>query len=243
MHKIRIKVWDAPIRLFHWALVIAIVLAWLSVNTELVETDWHWYTGLAMTFLLLFRLHWGFLGTLTARFSHFFPTPGRLVRALREPWQEIGHSPTAGLSVFAMLLLLLAMIVTGVFANDDITLQGPLASYVTEDFSDQMSSLHHWFFNGLLALVVLHLIAIAYYWQAKQHNLVPPMIHGRQAVPAHVADKVAPHALSVTRHLFRLATSLLLAAALTWLLFSPQAHALFVDPPPAPVAPASQHAW
>ena len=241
MIKTTIKVWDLPLRLFHWLLVITLMAAYLSVKTDWLETSWHRVTGCAVTFLVLFRLAWGVIGYRTARFSQFFPTPVRLLRYFRQPWHGIGHTPTAGLSVIAMLSVLAGMIVTGVFANDDISLQGPLADYVDEGWSDVMSDWHGLLFNVLLALVACHIVAIACYRVFKKDNLVIPMITGRKTL-THLSA-ITESALQPTRYGLRLVLSLLLAVLLTTGIFSPQLHQFMFKPSPAPVVPASQHAW
>ena len=240
MSEKRIKVWDAPIRLFHWSLLVLVVLAYLSVKTDWLDAEWHWFTGAGITFLASFRLLWGLWGSATARFSQFFPTPIRLVHYFRQTWQGVGHTPAGALSVMAMLLCLLAMITTGLFASDDITLQGPLAQYAGEAFSDQMSDWHGLLFYGLLGLVVLHVLAIGYYWRIRQHALLPAMIHGHATVTVTAAATLPR---PVRHRGWRLLASVLLAASLTWLLFSDTGHHLFHPPPPAPAAPTSQHAW
>jgi cytochrome b len=240
MQDTTIKVWDLPLRLFHWLLVITVAISYLSVKTDWLDVDIHWYAGLTVTFLWLFRLSWGFIGTSTARFSQFFPTPGKLLSYFSRSWQGVGHTPTGALSVIALLLLLAGMITTGVLASDDITLQGPLAKYIDEAFSDQMSEWHSLLFNVLLGLIVLHVLAIVFYWLFKKDDLLTPMIHGKKSVPLSASLTLKPINKSLG---WRLLLSLLIAGALTWLLFSPQAHTFFYQAPPAPVAPASQHAW
>lgn len=235
-----IKVWDLPLRLFHWLLVFTVAISYLSMKTDWLDVDFHWYAGLAITFLWLFRLSWGFVGTSTAKFAQFFPTPRRLTSYFRRTWDGVGHTPTGAASVIALLLLLAGMIATGIFASDDVTLQGPLAKYTDEALSDQMSEWHSLLFNVLLCLIVLHVLAIVFYGLFKKDNLLTPMIHGKKSVPLSTSLTLPP----INQRLgWRLLFSLLLSGALTWLLFSPQAHAFLYQPPPVPAAPASQHAW
>lgn len=240
MQSLSIKVWDLPLRLFHWCLVACVTIAVVSANTDWLSTDWHWYAGAGMTFLWLFRMVWGLNGSPTARFTQFFPTPRRLLQQLRQGWHPVGHTPTGGLSVIALLLLLASMIITGVFASDDIALQGPLAAYVDESFSDQMSDWHARLFNWLVGLILLHLLAIVYYRVVKHNHLILPMITGRKILALKDIHgwTEAPQRLG-----WRFAASTLIAGALTGALFSETVHTLFYQPPlPAPV-PASSAAW
>lgn len=240
MQALSVKVWDLPLRLFHWSLVIGVTIAFLSAKTEWLSTDVHWYAGTSLTFLWIFRILWGFSGSTTARFSQFFPTPRRLLTHVRHGWHQVGHTPTGGLSVMALLLLLAVMIITGVFASDDIALQGPLTPYVDESFSDLMSDWHARTFNWLLGLIALHLIAIIYYRVVKHNNLLLPMITGRKDLALKDIHGLtdAPQRLG-----WRFAGSALIAGIITWALFSTTVHTLFYQPTlPAPT-PASSATW
>ena len=81
--------WDWPTRLFHWALVAAIVSAWFS--TRYAETlgdatlQWHRYNGYAVLILLVFRVIWGFIGPSTARWKTFVRGPGAAIFTLATP--------------------------------------------------------------------------------------------------------------------------------------------------------------
>ena len=73
-----IRVWDLPLRLFHWLLAGLVVAAYVTVELGGNWMEWHGRIGLAILGLLIFRLAWGVAGSTHARFSGFFPTPGRL---------------------------------------------------------------------------------------------------------------------------------------------------------------------
>lgn len=239
MYDTPVKVWDFPLRLFHWLLVSTVTISYLSVKTDWLNTDLHWYAGISASFLWFFRFIWGFVGTATAQFTQFFPTPRRLLRYFRHGWHEIGHTPTGGLSVIALLLLLGGMIGTGVLSSDDITLQGPLAKYVDESLTDQMSEWHARLFNIFLGLITLHILAIFYYLIFKKNNLLHPMITGVKAVPLSMQTST-PIRKKFWRYLW---ASLLIAGLLTWGLFSSTAHHFFYQSSPVTTAPASTPAW
>jgi len=124
-----IRVWDPFIRIFHWSLVVAFSIAYLSGEDESLL---HIYSGYAVLGLVVFRLLWGIVGTEYARFSNFIYSPGALVRYLkslieRKPLYYVGHNPAAGLMVVALLLCLLVVSVSGlkVYAIEEG--RGPLA--------------------------------------------------------------------------------------------------------------------
>jgi cytochrome b len=156
------------------------------------------YGGYAILCLLLFRLLWGFWGSQHARFSDFLYGPTAIIHYIttlfkRTPSHYLGHNPMGAYSVFALLLLLAVQGITGLFADDDIFTEGPLASWVSNDTGDLMTRLHHFTFNLLLVFIALHLAAIAFYALFKRENLVRAMITGRKTL-THEAATLAPPA-------------------------------------------------
>ncbi|MEE4465410.1 cytochrome b/b6 domain-containing protein, partial [Azotobacter chroococcum] len=121
-----IKVWDAPLRLFHWSLALAVGAAmlsgWLGGNLMV----WHGRLGLLILGLLAFRLLWGLLGSTYARWSRILAAPLRLGDYLRGRWRQAGHNPLGALSVLALLGLAAFQVLTGLTASDDIAFQGQL---------------------------------------------------------------------------------------------------------------------
>ena len=179
----RIRVWDAPLRAFHWLLLAAVASA---IATGLLGGEWmvwHGRAGIVIVGLLGFRLGWGFVGSETARFVRFVPTPRDLLAYVQGRWQGIGHNPLGALSVLALLGLLAAQAGTGLFSNDDIAFAGPLSDRVSEDLVHSLTGWHHRLVNGLYALIALHLLAIGFYAVVKRLRLVPAMVTGWQDVP------------------------------------------------------------
>lgn len=171
-----VPVWDLPLRLFHWSLVLLFTLSWAS--GRMGKLDLHMKAGLVIMSLLFFRLAWGVMGSQTARFASFVGGPGRIRAYLRGQWSGLGHNPLGALSVLAMLGLLLAQTGTGLFATDDIATDGPLAWMVSSRTVKQLSALHRQGSWLLLGLVAAHLGAIVYYRVKAGENLVTPMISG-----------------------------------------------------------------
>jgi len=204
-------VWDLPIRLFHWALVLLLVTSY--VTAKLDELELHMLSGYAVLALLLFRLAWGLVGSDTARFSHFMRGPRAVFFYLRGGWVvQPGHNPAGGWSVAAMLILLCAQVGTGLFANDDIITQGPLAQFVEHDTSRTLTGLHHLIVNFLLAFVALHVGAIGYYRFARHQDLMTPMVRG-WAIATDAAKPPRVRSLWLAGGLFVAATSVAWAVA------------------------------
>lgn len=227
MKKIRIRVWDLPTRLFHWLLVILMVGAFISgqLGGDLIQ--WHGRAGLAIFGLVVFRLIWGFVGSTHARFANFIPRPSAIGAYVRGTWRGQGHNPLGALSVFSLLGLLSLQAVTGLFANDDIAYQGPLALVVSDGTSQWLSSLHRLNVTFLIALVVLHLAAILFYTLVKKDNLILPMISGAKEVEEEWAQPIEGGGLLP----FLFALILTLAAVAL-------AAGSFIEPPPQAPAPA-----
>ena len=170
-------VWDLPVRLVHWLLAALIAFSWWSVTNH--HTDWHIWSGCAILTLLIFRLLWGVAGSSTARFASFVRGPRAITDDLRGRWNGIGHSPLGALSVLALLLVVAVQVGLGLLAQDeDGIYAGPLSRLISSDSSDRARDLHESWFNVILALIVLHVAAIAYY-RLRGRKLTLPMITGR----------------------------------------------------------------
>ncbi|AQZ93953.1 cytochrome b/b6 domain-containing protein [Halopseudomonas phragmitis] len=184
-----VKVWDLPLRLFHWLLVICVIGALVTIKLGGTWMIWHGRFGLAIIGLLSFRLVWGIAGSTHARFVSFFPTPRRVIRYLRGQWEGLGHNPLGALSVFALIGLFGFQALSGLVATDDIAFSGPLTRVVSSDFSSLMSGWHRRTEELLYLLVGLHVLAIVIY-RVRGHNLLGPMIHGYKKAP-HPATEQA----------------------------------------------------
>jgi cytochrome b len=182
-----LKVWDLPTRFFHWSLLLLIVASWWT-STENGDMDIHMKCGYAVLALLLFRVIWGFAGSTTARFSSFVGSPRSVLDYLaatrrNESTQHIGHNPAGGWMVVMLLGMLLLITSCGLFANDDMMTEGPLAQHVGDRISDLATALHEQGFYLLLALVALHISAVLFYLLVKKENLVRPMLTGVKQMP------------------------------------------------------------
>ncbi len=215
-----VRVWDLPTRLFHWLLTACVVGSFVSAKIGGAAMAWHLRLGYAVATLLLFRLVWGFVGGRWSRFGQFVRSPAAVLRYLRGEaragdWFDVGHNPLGALSVLAMLVFLAAQVSSGLFADDEIATTGPLIRFVSGATSLELT----WYHKAvgqrvLLALVVLHLLAIVYYiWRGR--TLVRPMIGGDQAVDA--AREVPAAADGAGRRLLAAALVAACAGGVAWL--------------------------
>ena len=158
-----IKIWDAPVRIFHWALAAAIFIAYFSGDEVF---NLHAAAGYAAAVLIFFRLIWGFVGPYHSRFTTFMAGPaefGRFVRGLAtgQPPRYLTHNPIGAVSTVLLLGGTIAVIWTG--------LQGEAG----ED-------LHEVLAKGLMALVGLHVVGVIAESVMTRENLVRAMVTGRK---------------------------------------------------------------
>ena len=188
--RLSMRVWDLPTRLFHWVITLLVAASYFSAKFD--RMDLHFLFGYAMLTLLLFRLAWGFVGSDTSRFGSFIKSPIAGLRHLAQfrpsrddPDDGIGHNAAGGWMVLIMLALLAVQAVTGLFANDGATVDGPLKHVVPGATSDWLSGVHSLNFNIILAAITLHVLAVLAYAVAKRHNLLRPMITGKKRLPGN----------------------------------------------------------
>lgn len=194
-----VVVWDVPVRVFHWLIVVLVFSSWLTSELGGNAMTYHMWIGYTVLALVLFRIVWGFVGSRHARFRDFVRGPGSVLRYLRGMPGEMsaGHNPIGGWSVLALLASLAVQAVTGLFTNDEIATEGPLAARAGTEWSDLLSTVHRYNFYVLLALIALHVAAVLFYLLVKRQNLVWPMITGRKALPASAAGEARSASLAL----------------------------------------------
>lgn len=125
-----VKVWDLPVRIFHWALVIFFTFSYLSGEEE---TPLHAWSGYVIVALLVFRLVWGFIGSQHARFSDFVRSPNEVMGYTSDTLagrarRYLGHNPAGGLMVITLIFSLFATTLTGLLTYGVDEGKGPLGA-------------------------------------------------------------------------------------------------------------------
>jgi cytochrome b len=188
-----IRVWDLPVRLFHWLLVICIVVSFVTVKIGGNAMDFHARAGYCVLALIIFRICWGLIGSHHARFINFVPSPKSLFSYVSgKTTAGLGHNPLGALSVLALMASVGLQAVTGLFANDDISFEGPFAKHVSNGMVELLTSIHYFNEKVLIILIALHLCAILYYQKFKGENLVKPMIVGDKEIDPSEEAKYLP---------------------------------------------------
>lgn len=173
------KVWDLPLRIFHWLLVAGFVTAYLT------EDEWltvHVWAGYGIAGLLLFRLIWGFIGNHYARFAQFIVTPAVALAYLKDLYagtaqRYLGHNPAGAVMIVLLLINLLLTVLTGLTVYGADQGAGPLAGIGTEH-EELWEEVHEFFANFTLALVIAHVIGVAVESYLHRENLAKAMWHG-----------------------------------------------------------------
>lgn len=187
---VKVRVWDLPTRVFHWLLLVGVVGSVVSAKIGGGAMVWHFRFGFLVLMLVGFRILWGLFGGRWSRFTSFLYAPATVLRYLRGRPQpgdehvEVGHNPLGAFSVFALLLFLAVQLGTGLIADDEIANIGPLNKFVATETGLLATGWHKTYGQWILiTLVVLHVLAIAYYAFAKRRNLVAAMVAGDKLLP------------------------------------------------------------
>lgn len=205
-------VWDLPVRVFHWSLVVLFAASWGTAKLELLQL--HHYSGYTITTLVLFRLAWGVVGPRYARFTSFVAGPRRVLRYVRA-WAgggaqpQAGHTPAGGWMILCLLALLAAQVTTGMLNSHDGLDAGPWYWAASGAMREFFSAWRPRLFDLLLVFSAAHVTAVLLYRLRPGIDLVGPMFTGRK--------RTAEPAIAGSR--LPLACLLLLAAgAAVWLI-------------------------
>lgn len=192
----KVLVWDPPVRIFHWTLVVTFFAAYATGEDVPPLHEWMGYIVLV---LVLVRIVWGFVGSEHARFADFVRGPGAVFASLRDivllrPRRYLGHSPAGGAMVLLLLAMLAATTVTGILSDqseDGVTrtaLVTPAAADgrqredVTGHEESPLVEAHEALANLTLALVLLHIAGVIVASFTHRENLIASMFTGRKRI-------------------------------------------------------------
>jgi cytochrome b len=175
-----VYIWDPFVRVFHWTLVVAFTVAYLTED-DLLKV--HVFAGYLVGALVIARVIWGFVGPTRARFSDFVYAPVTALRYIRDlllfrSERYLGHSPGGGAMVVVLLLFLAATVVTGLVVYGGDQQAGPLAGMFTKDFGESFEEVHELIANITLGLIFAHVAAVVLASFVHRENLVRAMVTG-----------------------------------------------------------------
>ena len=179
-------IWDLPLRIFHWLLVISIGASWYTSKQDNGLIDYHLLLGYFTLGLIIFRIVWGFLGTTHARFLNIIPSLGKLIAYIQsfkqpKPIHYAGHNPLGSLMVFFMLTTIFLQAVSGLVMNDDVFTSAPYYGEFNKNIESILVTIHRNGFNVILGAIVLHISAVIFYERVKKQALIASMITGKKA--------------------------------------------------------------
>ena len=180
---LQIKVWDPLVRFYHWALVSAFIIAYITEEDFLTIHSWAGYLILS---LICIRFIWGFIGTPYARFSDFAYSPENIIQFLKDTLRlnakrYLGHNPAGGAMVFLLMFSLLITTTSGVVLLGAEEQAGPVAHWFAQPesmWADVLEEVHEFFANFTLFLVFVHIAGILVESLIHKENLVSAMITG-----------------------------------------------------------------
>jgi cytochrome b len=166
-----ILVWDAPVRVFHWLMVLCFAGAYLTAESE----KWrlvHVILGYTLGGLVAFRLVWGIMGTRYARFASFLTSPAAVLRYVRsmfshQPEHHVGHNPAGAVAIVLLLLLSVAIVASGWAVYNDVG-------------GHWLETLHEGATNAMLLVVAVHVAGVAVASSLHRENLVRAMLTGKK---------------------------------------------------------------
>ena len=205
-------IWDLPVRLIHWLLVILIAWSWYAVEIN-DDLETHMLLGYCILTLIIFRIAWGVVGTRYARFGSFIFSLREILNSGRKFFSRqygnyAGHNPLGGVSVVILLFLLALQTTTGLFSNDEEYYFGPLSDNVSPHAASILTEIHHVNFNVLLGFIILHVASVLFYLVYKKENLVRPMFTGRKPDPLNSFEPISGSRLIVAVILALICSSL-----------------------------------
>ena len=175
-----VLVWDLPVRVFHWLLVISFAGAWITAESE-AQQMLHYAFGYAACALILFRIVWGLVGTRYARFAQFIKGPAETMEHIKSLLtgkdhhyfsRNLGHNPAGALAMISLMVLVLLIGLTGYWS-------------VKEFYGDLMSEAHEAIASMALGVVVIHVAAAVIMSFMQKENLVKAMVTGKkQGMPS-----------------------------------------------------------
>jgi cytochrome b len=178
-----VKVWDPFVRMFHWTLVTAFAVAFVT------EDEWlglHVLAGYTAVALVGLRLAWGLIGTRHARFSDFVHGPRGVLAYLQDVLRGrapryLGHNPAGGAMIVALLVGLALTGVTGLLVYGASEAAGPFAGVVNGRWEEPLEDLHEVLANLTLILAGVHVAGVLASSLLHRENLVRAMVTGTKA--------------------------------------------------------------
>lgn len=197
----RVRIWDPLVRIFHWSLVAAVAVAWLTADEWQTK---HEVAGYTVAGLVAFRLVWGLVGSRYARFAQFLKGPGKTLAyvgdmARGRERRYLGHNPAGAAMVVALLVTLSGTAFTGWLLADETRLailpampaivapawadEGDGEQGQRGDVENALEEVHEALANAILLLAALHVGGVVLASLRHRENLARAMVTGAKRAP------------------------------------------------------------
>ncbi len=179
----KVKVWDPFVRVFHWALLLAFIVAFI---TEFSELKLHVVAGYTVALLVSLRIVWGVIGEKNAKFSDFVYPPAMVVAHMKDMARlrhkrYLGHNPAAGTMALVLIMCLAATTLTGVLTYGAKEVSGPFSTILLNDgwrYGSELEAMHNFLAWSTVLLALLHVTGALAESFLHKENLVLAMFTG-----------------------------------------------------------------
>ena len=180
-----IVVWSRFIRVWHWLLVINIVLLFISGAFKIQQL--HVALGIITVILAFSRVFHGFLAKGHSSFSSFIQSPKRVidyaVKSLKRKEENyLGHNPLAG---YVMTFIIFSIIITGFVGMGVFIIDKELFTSLNsvgdiDKINKTFSKIHSVMSFLISGSIILHLTGVIRHIYVKKENIVKSMINGKK---------------------------------------------------------------
>lgn len=181
--KLGVLIWEWPIRVWHWLLVLAVTTALVTGLVPALDLmNVHTWAGMTVVALLVFRLIWGFLGGTYTKLRHYITSPKRFVNHFRSRNSPSAHTSPGIVLAVSLLLALVVQSGAGLFTTDDVLTDGPLVQFVDDDTVEIASDVHDQGWKFVVALIGIHVSAQLIYAVFLRNPIALSMFTGRKQI-------------------------------------------------------------
>ncbi|MER2494381.1 cytochrome b/b6 domain-containing protein [Catenovulum sediminis] len=180
-------VWDIPLRIVHWGLVLSVILAYATYYVGGEFFSYHIIIGYVVIVLVSFRLVWGIFGTHHSKFVNFNCQPKKVFLYVKKIFNKeeelyLGHNPLASIMALLLLASMLVQGISGLFVSDDVEYFGPMYFWVEEETSGLMRNVHRLMFHVLMAFVVIHVLAAVAHFFFGEKTITFSIVNGQKVI-------------------------------------------------------------
>jgi len=174
MSKTKVRVYDWPVRIFHWVFVGLFVAAFFIAKVyddDSTQYPFHMILGITLAFSVMLRIIWGFVGSRYARFSSFKLNPKELVGYIKDLFNKNGkvflsHNPASSWSAIIMMACSLGLAITGFLMVNG-----------QKEFSEEV---HELFGNLFVVSAIAHVAGVIFHTIRHKYPIGLSMITGKK---------------------------------------------------------------